>query len=130
MMLYNSKCFFCNQEVRCKCDLVIEGVVSPEVLQLCDPHACGTPAMRKEPSSRGQIMGPGYSRILTAAKEQPDFEGIFKSQKPEDPRKKSRNSKGSYKGRTLVADAATAATRSNVKLAPIRTSGGSNNVSH
>ena len=93
--------------------------MSPEVLQLCDPRG-STPALaQKDSHTKGQKMGPGYSRILTAAKEQPDFESLFRITKHEEPKKKSRNQKNYLTHRTIKPRESPNSNLSSTKLAPI-----------
>ena len=115
MMLYNSKCFFCNQEVKRNSHLNIP-IVSPEILQACDKKT-------SPPNSRGvglamQKLGPGFSRMLTASREQADFESLFKQE--EGRKKTTRNQKAAMSQRSkLMACNTTMHSSSAKRLAPI-----------
>jgi hypothetical protein len=68
-MMYNSKCFFCNQEVKSNPPLTHSHSVTPDLLQLCEPHLLPHSPNYKEISHRAQKYGPGYSHVLTSLKD-------------------------------------------------------------
>jgi len=90
-------------------------------LQLCDPKGC-TPAPiykeYRETLSRGNKIVPGYSRILTATKEEPDFDSLFKGTRTDTEKKKNtRNAKVMYNPKM----GGMASLKSNKKLLPLST---------
>ena len=68
-----------------------------------------------------QKLGPGYSRMLTASKEQPDFDSLFRqSMRQEEGTKKTRNQKAvlTHRGKPATYNIAMK-TKSAKKLDPI-----------
>lgn len=125
MMLYNSKCFFCNQEVKRIKYILFNyiNIVSPEVIQLCDPKSQTQSLLYRELNLRGQKVGPGFSRMLTALKEEPDMEQFFNP--PQNlgniafNTKLAGNMRFDKKKKSLGVSNSTMSLKSAIKLAPI-----------
>ena len=89
MFMYNSKCFFCDQKVKCKCFKVL---VSPDFMSLLHFE---NKKIQQGIGFRGQKLVPSYSKLLTTAKDESSIEHIFKlsRQLPGSKVKFSRNNK-------------------------------------
>ena len=63
MMLYNSKCFFCNQPVKCK---FCNRVVSSNIREMFDKKSINRQSFPKEVTGKVQGYGNGYSHVLNS----------------------------------------------------------------
>jgi hypothetical protein len=83
MMMYNSKCFFCNQEVKSKKNnLPHEFLVCKEVNHILHTQYSPSKYIQKEaprPSKPSAKLGAGFSRVLNSLKSEEDLEAVFPS---------------------------------------------------